>query len=74
MTLLEDIVQQRIAFLRKGYVAPNRLLVPRELRHQLFGEFVDAYRPLRLQTDSTAVMGMRVCIADTSRIEVALCL
>ena len=75
MKLREQIAYQRAQFLRKGYEAPNRLLVPVGLKHQLLGELIDHYRPTHFVPDRIVVMGMRVSVtADCSRLEVSLCL
>lgn len=75
MTLLGEVNSQRVAFLRKGYDAPNRLLVPYSMRHQLLGELVDIYRLSFLNPSELTVNGMRVRYShECKRMEVSLCL
>ena len=71
MTLLEQIAQQRIRFLRKNYPAPNLVVIPYELRHQFMGEVMDFHQVA--SREQLTVMGMAVAYAhNVPRVQVAL--
>lgn len=73
MNILEEMHQQRVRFLRKGYDAPNTVIIPHALRHEFVGAVLDVYRLSPLDPDRLTVMGMRVRYShETSRIECGL--